>query len=540
MNIYLEYKDEKSAKFWKIEINNDTHTVTYGKIGTDGQSKTKTFESVEKATKEAEKLIKAKTKKGYQEVGTKEESANDKAGNPSIDITYIEEDEARERFDLDQYDPLGSIAYDTILLIEGDLIVENDLVDNAIHSIFFNNERTTTGELIIITGNLRVKGNIKLYAESGYPCFLVLKDLYCDVLYSFDNIIQVKGDAHIKYFYYGSYNHGVMAVEGTTYVPYLINSDHHSDLQPSKETILINKYHDEDDFFIYDYYPEDFGRIFIEEVVYFYDEAFELDLDLFLNTLKAGQSPFKKEAKPSRELFTEEIEKMAKEGTIKTLNLTDKKLIEIPPALFEIKRLEVLILDETHLTSLETLDQLIQSKKELNVKKTIVELLYDSPFLLSEAIGKLTNLKELSLNKTKIVALPESISELSQLKSLNLTYCYSFAKLPLSIGNLEALEILNLAHCYQLTVLPESIHQLRNLKVLNLGYCNQLKKLPESIGQLQNLEVLNLGNCRQLEYLPESIGQLKKLKKLVLSNFQGEIPDALFDLPQIEELEILT
>jgi predicted DNA-binding WGR domain protein len=540
MKVYLEYKDEKSAKFWKIDVNNNTHTVTYGKIGANGQSKTKTFDDAEKAIKDAEKLVKAKTKKGYQEVDTKEESTNDKAENSSIDITFIAEDEARERFDLDQYDPLGSIDYDTILLLEGDLTIENDLVDNAINSIFFNNERATTGELIIIIGNLRVKGNIKLYAESGYPCFLVLKDLYCDVLYSFDNIIQVKGDAHIKYFYYGSYNHGVMAVEGTTHVPYLINSDHHSDLQPSKETILINKYRDEDDFFIYDYYPENFGSVFIEEIIYFYDEVFELDLDLFLNTLKAGQSPFKNKAKPSRERLTEEIEKMAKEHKVKTLNLSDKKLLEIPPALFEIKSLEVLILDETHLTSLEILDKLIQSKKELNLKKTIVELLDDSAFILSEAIGKLTNLKELSLNKTKIVELPESISELRQLKSLNLTYCYSFTKLPLSIGNLEALEILNLAHCYQLKVLPESIYQLQNLKVLNLGYCNQLTKLPESIGQLQNLEVLNLGNCRQLEYLPDSIGQLKKLKKLVLLNFQGRIPDALFDLPQIEELEILT
>lgn len=453
---------------------------------------------------------------------------------------FIDNEEVEKRFNLKQYDPLGSIHYDTTLLIEGDLIIENDLVDNSINSIFFNNERTTTNELIIITGNLRVKGNIKLYAESGYPCFLVLKDLYCDVLYSFDNMIQVKGDAHIKYFYYGSYNHGVMAVEGTTYVPYLINSDHHSDLQPSKETILINKYHNEDDFFIYDYYPEDFGRIFIEEIVYFHDEAFELDLDLFLNTLKAGKSPFKDTAKPRRVLLAAEIEQLAKDNTINSLDLRNEKLLEIPTALFKIKSLEVLILDETHLTSLETLEQLKQSKKALNLKKTIVELLYETPFVLSEAIGNLTNLKELSLKKTRIVELPEAITQLKQLRSLHLTYCYSFTKTPLSIGYLEALEVLNLAHCYQLAVLPESIGQLQNLKVLNLGYCNLLKKLPESIGQLQNLEVLNLDNCRHLECLPKSIGQLKKLKKLILSNFQGEIPDTLFDLPQIEELEILT
>ena len=67
MRKHLEYKDEKSNKFWEIAVIENTFTVTYGKIGTDGQSKTKTFESAEKASAEVEKLIKQKLKKGYVE-----------------------------------------------------------------------------------------------------------------------------------------------------------------------------------------------------------------------------------------------------------------------------------------------------------------------------------------------------------------------------------------------------------------------------------------------------------------------------------------
>ncbi len=70
MKTHLEYSDEKSNKFWKIEVSGKSHTVTYGKIGSKGTSKTKEFETAEKALKDAEKLVKAKTKKGYKEVAS--------------------------------------------------------------------------------------------------------------------------------------------------------------------------------------------------------------------------------------------------------------------------------------------------------------------------------------------------------------------------------------------------------------------------------------------------------------------------------------
>jgi predicted DNA-binding WGR domain protein len=61
----LVYMDAKSSKFWNIELAGNSFTVTYGRIGTDGQSMSKTFPSEETARKEAEKLIKEKLGKGY-------------------------------------------------------------------------------------------------------------------------------------------------------------------------------------------------------------------------------------------------------------------------------------------------------------------------------------------------------------------------------------------------------------------------------------------------------------------------------------------
>jgi predicted DNA-binding WGR domain protein len=70
MKKYLEFNDEKSSKFWEIEVSGFSHTVRYGKIGTDGISKTKVFGTEDEALMDAEKLMKSKMKKGYVETST--------------------------------------------------------------------------------------------------------------------------------------------------------------------------------------------------------------------------------------------------------------------------------------------------------------------------------------------------------------------------------------------------------------------------------------------------------------------------------------
>jgi predicted DNA-binding WGR domain protein len=63
--ICLEFKDGKSSKFWQIKVSGSSHTVRYGRIGTSGQEKSKSFESPAVARAAAEKLEAQKRKKGY-------------------------------------------------------------------------------------------------------------------------------------------------------------------------------------------------------------------------------------------------------------------------------------------------------------------------------------------------------------------------------------------------------------------------------------------------------------------------------------------
>jgi uncharacterized protein (TIGR02996 family) len=63
----FQYSDAKSHKFWNIEVTGKSFTVTYGRIGSAGQTQTKTFPNAQKAQAEADKLVAEKTKKGYVE-----------------------------------------------------------------------------------------------------------------------------------------------------------------------------------------------------------------------------------------------------------------------------------------------------------------------------------------------------------------------------------------------------------------------------------------------------------------------------------------
>jgi len=67
MKKHLEYQDEKSTKFWEIEIKGTIITTSYGKIGATGKKSSKDLGTEEKAQKEFDKLVKSKTKKGYKE-----------------------------------------------------------------------------------------------------------------------------------------------------------------------------------------------------------------------------------------------------------------------------------------------------------------------------------------------------------------------------------------------------------------------------------------------------------------------------------------
>ena len=63
----FEFVGGSSSKFWTVAVESTTVTVQYGRLGTAGQTNTKSFADHAAANKHAEKVIAEKLGKGYVE-----------------------------------------------------------------------------------------------------------------------------------------------------------------------------------------------------------------------------------------------------------------------------------------------------------------------------------------------------------------------------------------------------------------------------------------------------------------------------------------
>ncbi|MFX0066158.1 MAG: leucine-rich repeat domain-containing protein, partial [Candidatus Hermodarchaeota archaeon] len=190
---------------------------------------------------------------------------------------------------------------------------------------------------------------------------------------------------------------------------------------------------------------------------------------------------------------------------LENIDLTGRKLNQIPTTILELKQIKKLKLGRNKLVR------------------------------ISSNIEKLENLEELDLAGNQLSSLPETFFQLTGLQTLNLRL-NRFTSLPASIGNLKNLEWLSLWG-NQLSSLPASIGDLVNLQTLYLER-NQLSSLPESFGNLSSLQTLGLSN-NQLSSLPETFGNLRNLKKLYLSNNElTSLPASIGNLVNLQKLEL--
>ncbi|KAL6559576.1 Plant intracellular Ras-group-related LRR protein 7 [Orobanche gracilis] len=139
-------------------------------------------------------------------------------------------------------------------------------------------------------------------------------------------------------------------------------------------------------------------------------------------------------------------------------------------------------------------------------------------------ISKLINLQRLILADNLIERLPVNLGKLQSLKLMELDG-NQVTRLPDEVGQLVKLEKLSISR-NQLCNLPETIGSLRNLVILNVSN-NKITFLPESIGSCFSLEEIH-ADGNSMEELPLSVCRLGNLKSLRLDNNNvKEIPPSL-------------
>jgi cell wall assembly regulator SMI1/predicted DNA-binding WGR domain protein len=81
MSSRFEFEDGRSHKFWEVSCEGKSLRIRFGRIGSTGQTKVKSFATPEQAKRECERAIREKTGKGYRKVSRKSEKGTTRTGS---------------------------------------------------------------------------------------------------------------------------------------------------------------------------------------------------------------------------------------------------------------------------------------------------------------------------------------------------------------------------------------------------------------------------------------------------------------------------
>ena len=200
------YQDAKSDKFWDIEFEGTTQTVVYGKTGTAGSEAVKEFATAEECTKESEKLIAQKLKKGYTELAEgeaapekREYSEEEKADYffwEAIEKSYKYNKKDWEAYDLDEHIEklttyLSKYSEEKLILFEKTLqqkLISLYTAPIAELSIILENEYEKEGDTYNFDGYISDDGFIY------FRCWLLLKgkEFYDDITKDIESFVSGK------------------------------------------------------------------------------------------------------------------------------------------------------------------------------------------------------------------------------------------------------------------------------------------------------------------------------------------------------------
>ncbi|MBS0648234.1 MAG: leucine-rich repeat domain-containing protein [Verrucomicrobia bacterium] len=207
---------------------------------------------------------------------------------------------------------------------------------------------------------------------------------------------------------------------------------------------------------------------------------------------------------------------------LKSLYLHDNGLRSIPPTIGQLSSLRTLMLQNNRISSLPDVMGNLSSLEFLDLEGNCLSS-------LPLTVSKLSSLYRLNLSKNRLTSFPDCLGQLPGLVILDF---HSNRLSSSSLGPFGALQTLDMSN-NQLTSF--SACHLPSLYTLNLSK-NRLASF--SVGDLPSLHKLELqGN--KLTFLDENIGQLASLKSLKLhNNFLNSVPETIFHLAQLTEVDL--
>jgi Leucine-rich repeat (LRR) protein len=125
--------------------------------------------------------------------------------------------------------------------------------------------------------------------------------------------------------------------------------------------------------------------------------------------------------------------------------------------------------------------------------------------------------------------IPSCLSQLSELRSLDLSSSNLEGTISSSIGRLSKLEFLDLSGNRLAGSIPSEIGQCSSLTSFDFSNNKLVGKIPSTLGNLIFLKSLSIGDNALTGTVPSEIGQLVQLESLKLkgNDLEGSLPDGI-------------
>ncbi|KAG5227227.1 disease resistance protein [Salix suchowensis] len=183
---------------------------------------------------------------------------------------------------------------------------------------------------------------------------------------------------------------------------------------------------------------------------------------------------------------------------------------------------------------------LIEEKTRPRIPKTVRHVsyldkglcYYDKDLVKVQSLRSLISFQDNYWRGTWSMALSFKVSSHNKLRTLGLSNFRLKKNLTDLIGNLKHLRYLDVSWS-DIRKLPESISSLQNLQTLDLSYCTELYMLPKKMKDMKSLIYLDLTRCDSLRCMPSGMGQLGCLRKLGMFVVGKEVGHRIGELQRL-------